>query len=399
MPFEWQNGRELKSIGGANYISYDYDYAGLRTKKHITGTDTYYFYEGNKLLAEKTGQSLKWFYYDATGVYGFQYNGVDYVFEKNILGDVTAVWTTNGVKVGEYIYDAWGYPLSMKDAAGNEINQYADHVLVHNPFRYRGYYFDKETYFYYLNSRYYDPQYGRFINADEPSMLYETGGISGGANLYAYCLNNPIMYTDSTGYGPIGDYFSGVWDGIKATAVGLYNAVIHIDQTVMSIINNPLGALAAVGLGIWNISTPGIIYNLVTAESFYAAGYMLGGVTADALLIAASYGVGAALGAGTKALGAGAKAIGKLSPKKYIQLDSSLTYNAAKAKYWRSQGSLNGKARMGADGKSMVLHHPFGRQGANLYKVTVMTATKHISFHKTSGYYFYNGIWNKGRMR
>jgi len=71
-----------------------------------------------------------------------------------------------------------------------------------NPFRYRGYYYDKETGLYYLNSRYYDSETGRFINADDPTMLFETAGIVGGANLYSYCLNNPVMYTDPSGHFP-----------------------------------------------------------------------------------------------------------------------------------------------------------------------------------------------------
>jgi len=202
---EWQDGRQLAGFnhptyGFNGYLNYYYDYQGLRTQKHVMGSDTYYFWVGNRLVAEKTGQVNKWFYYDESGVCGMQYGGIDYIFEKNILGDVVGVYRmSDGVYIGGYTYNAWGYPLSMKDAAGNEISQYANHALAHNPFRYRSYYFDKETYFYYLESRYYDPQFGRFLNADEPSMLYYTGDVTFGANLYAYCLNNPVMYTDSTG--------------------------------------------------------------------------------------------------------------------------------------------------------------------------------------------------------
>lgn len=68
-----------------------------------------------------------------------------------------------------------------------------------NPFRYRGYYYDSETGFYYLQTRYYDPTICRFINADD----YEIVGllsISCPLNMYTYCNNNPIMYTDPYGY-------------------------------------------------------------------------------------------------------------------------------------------------------------------------------------------------------
>ena len=67
-----------------------------------------------------------------------------------------------------------------------------------NPFRYRGYYYDTDTGFYYLNSRYYDPQVKRFINADDISYLGANGDMQG-FNLYAYCSNNPVMYADPSG--------------------------------------------------------------------------------------------------------------------------------------------------------------------------------------------------------
>jgi len=75
----------------------------------------------------------------------------------------------------------------------------------------------------------------------------------------------------------------------------------------------------------------------------------------------------------------------------FIQLDNKITYSAAKAKYWRGITG-NNKALIGSDGKSMVLHHPFGRIGDNLYRVRVMTQTQHMKFHNAEGYYFYNGI-------
>ena len=71
-----------------------------------------------------------------------------------------------------------------------------------NPFRYRSYYYDVETGLYYLNSRYYDPEVGRFINADalEMMMLSVVMGDVLGTNLFAYCGNNPVMNIDPTGY-------------------------------------------------------------------------------------------------------------------------------------------------------------------------------------------------------
>ncbi|MDR0850732.1 MAG: RHS repeat-associated core domain-containing protein, partial [Christensenellaceae bacterium] len=223
----WQNGRELASVTtGNSSAAYQYDHNGLRIRK-TTGifNNNLYFWEGNRLLCESAGfGNSRWFLYDQTGIYGFNYSpligSVDYIYEKNIFGDIIGIYrVSDGVKMGSYEYDAWGKILAIKDGSGNIVLPTdTNNIMNQNPFRYRSYYYDNETGFYYLQSRYYDPSIGRFINADEPSALYSNAGMTFGANLYAYCLNNPVMYTDSTGYGPFADYFSGVWDGIKATA-------------------------------------------------------------------------------------------------------------------------------------------------------------------------------------
>ena len=84
----------------------------------------------------------------------------------------------------------------MLDANGNEITD-ETHIGNLNPFRYRGYYFDTETELYYLKSRYYDPEIGRFVTIDDHSYL-DPDTING-VNLYAYCGNNPVKYSDPNG--------------------------------------------------------------------------------------------------------------------------------------------------------------------------------------------------------
>ena len=124
-------------------------------------------------------------------------------FEKNLQGDVVAIYNNSGVKLASYIYDAWGnFTVTYSNGGATTAAQY-------NPFTYRSYYYDDDLGLYYLNSRYYDSNTGRFINADVQmnSRLL-------GYNLYAYCENNPVVFIDRSGYviDTILDIFFIGWD-------------------------------------------------------------------------------------------------------------------------------------------------------------------------------------------
>ena len=106
----------------------------------------------------------------------------------------------SGAAVVEYTYDSWGKLLSTSGSLASTLGK-------NNPFRYRGYVYDEETGFYYLQSRYYNPVVGRFISAD---VLLSTGQGVIGHNAYAYCLNDPINSVDSTGNFSFKNLFSGV---------------------------------------------------------------------------------------------------------------------------------------------------------------------------------------------
>ena len=157
----------------------------MRYKKIVDGNTTDYYLDGTKILGEnRIGHGgLILYFYDETGIAGMRYQGAYYYFEKNLLGDVVGIYDMNNDIVACYSYDAWGNLIY-------KIGTMADV----NPFRYRGYYFDEETGFYYLQSRYYDPSIRLFISADDRSIIGTLSQTAGEINLYAYCGNNPVNY-------------------------------------------------------------------------------------------------------------------------------------------------------------------------------------------------------------
>ena len=180
---------------GGTAVSYTYDMNGIRRSKTVNGVLHTYFVDGTRIYSEKADSQVYTYLYDASGITGIRTGGDCYYFLKTQQGDVKYIVSSSGVPQCEYVYDAWGNHRILS-AAGEDITdnaQYANSISHINPFRYRGYYYDTETGFYYLNSRYYDPQVRRFINADDPSVPSgEQSTVFGGLNLYAYCYNDPI---------------------------------------------------------------------------------------------------------------------------------------------------------------------------------------------------------------
>ena len=119
-----------------------------------------------------------------------------YYYILNLQGDVTALTDAYGRLAAKYEYDPFGSPLFICDGIGNPVSDDPSHIANRNPLRFKGYYYDQETGFYYLQSRYYDPTLCRFINADEYTS---TGDKFLGWNMFAYCNNNPVMYLDLAG--------------------------------------------------------------------------------------------------------------------------------------------------------------------------------------------------------
>ena len=163
------------------------------------------------IAQKKAGEGTVWFYYDANGQrVAMDVSGTVYYYIYNAMGDVIGLYDGSGSVVARYAYDAWGRVITVKDGSGNILNPTSNpgEPGIINPFRYRGYMYDDESGLYYLNSRYYDPETGRFVNAD----AIATSDNLLGANLYAYCYNNPVNLCDPDGYNPLLGYGSrGSW--------------------------------------------------------------------------------------------------------------------------------------------------------------------------------------------
>mgnify|MGYP004501214791 FL=1 len=166
------------------------------------------------------------FIYDSTGKrVGFANGTMLFYYLYNLQGDVIAiVRAATGQIVAKYSYDAWG-KCTVTNATGYTVG-------TKNPFRYRGYYYDTETGLYYLNSRYYNPEFGRFISVD--NQLSASSDLTD-VNLFVYCGNNPINR-----YDPSGNSFLGIAAGavlLKYLAAFAASALLLIGFN--SIVNNP----------------------------------------------------------------------------------------------------------------------------------------------------------------
>ena len=205
--FTWEHGRQLATMSdGTTTWTNTYNSDGLRTSR-TNGTTTYnYYYEGSQLTSVTGSNGNIWIFYDGNRPVIIKYGDVDtYHYELNLQGDVIAILDSSGNRVVEYAYDAWGNILSITGSKKDTLGQA-------NPLRYRGYVYDHETGLYYCQSRYYDPEIGRFINSD---VFAATGQTLVGNNMFAYCGNNPVNRADDSG-----TFWETVWDIVSlATSV------------------------------------------------------------------------------------------------------------------------------------------------------------------------------------
>ncbi|MBE6958455.1 MAG: RHS repeat-associated core domain-containing protein [Ruminococcaceae bacterium] len=211
-----------------------------------------------------------------------------YYYITNLQGDVIGIADSTGALVVRYSYDAWGKLLSITGSM-------ADTLGVQNPLRYRGYVYDQETGLYYLQSRYYDPEIGRFINAD--ALIATSQGLLGN-NIFAYCNNNPVIFEDTSGhafkpcieiindgaggdYGPIGtigsDYYSGSSENsILAWCVNAYNYITNDDISVAEANLNKYGFTFYKGTPVFTADLPktsACSYGVIVMDPAYLKEY------------------------------------------------------------------------------------------------------------------------------
>ena len=194
MTSTFENGRRLKSLSdGTNTVEYTYNGQGSRASKKVGNVTIEYTYDRNGRLLKEVGEKTIEYVYGADGIIGIKINGTPYLFRKNMFGDVTHIYNQQGVIVGKYSYTAFGECTVELDT---------NSVASDNPIRYRSYYYDEETSLYYLKTRYYDPEIGRFMTID--GISYLNANAINGLNMYAYCGNNPVMGIDPNGTSVLG---------------------------------------------------------------------------------------------------------------------------------------------------------------------------------------------------
>ncbi|TYQ18382.1 UNVERIFIED_CONTAM: LOW QUALITY PROTEIN: RHS repeat-associated protein [Acetivibrio alkalicellulosi] len=189
--YTWEEGRNLATVTrGTNNLSFKYNDSGIRYEKTVNGVTTRYHLVGDMVTYETNGTDSIYYTYDANGsLISMNLNGIEYFYIRNLQGDIVGIIDSAGIQVVNYTYDTWGKLISMTGSMASTVG-------AKNPYRYRGYRYDTETELYYLQSRYYNPEWGRFINAD--NLLIGTTSLRG-YNLFQYSYNNPVSLYDPSG--------------------------------------------------------------------------------------------------------------------------------------------------------------------------------------------------------
>ncbi len=267
MQMEWEKGHQLRHITGAGLDMYCmYNDSGKRIRKTVNGVTTDFYLDGSAILMQTSsdGSRIDFFYDDKGNVFAMKYQNEMYFYRKNLFGDILGILDSHGTELVKYEYNSWGKLLNLTDYSSNGLGR-------RNPFRFKGYYYDEELGMYYLNSRYYDPEVGRFISPDTTDILEVQDDLYD-KNLYAYCDNNPVMRIDSSG---------AVWHLAVGAVVGVATQFI-----------------ADVGIGLATGSSFGEVISSLSLVD-YAAAAIGGAIAASGIGFAGAVVANATLGGTT----------------------------------------------------------------------------------------------------
>ena len=274
--FTWTKGRQLASATvDGKQVSYTYDMSGVRNSKTVNGTTYNYTTLSGKVMRQQWGnKSLEFIYDDGNQPFAMIYNDGStstlYYYVLNAQGDVIALLNANGTLAASYNYGAWGnYSVHGADGKKTTDPTFIGHI---NPLRYRGYYYDRETRLYYLQSRYYDFANCRFINADTFATTDANGFLS--ANMFAYCENNPIMRVDADGE---------IWNVIAGAVIGAGLEVLGQLMTGTKFADINWGSVAVEGVlgAVSSVGIPSKITSKVGRVALTALRDVVAPVVAD----------------------------------------------------------------------------------------------------------------------
>ena len=303
---------------GTTTWTYTYDANGMRTGR-TNSTDSYsYTYNGSQLVQMTAGSDILHFTYGASGPISVTWNGTTYYYVTNLQGDVVALVNSSGTEVASYAYDAWGNLIATYGCTAGTIGYL-------NPLRYRGYVYDPETGLYYVSSRYYDPEIGRWINAD--GEMSDVGGDILGYNLFAYCMNNPVNMSDPSGNWP-------KWATKLVAAVAVV-AVVAVVAAVTVATAGTGTAIAAVAVGAAKGAAIGFAVGAATGAAGGAISHRISTGSWSGAGEAALNGMadGALSGSITGAITGGIKGGMSYTPKTTASPVSSNTANTPSIKY------------------------------------------------------------------
>ena len=384
--YTWENGHQLRRMAcDATIAEFVYNADGLRVQKTVNGVATNYTLHGKNIVHMTKGNAELHFWYDAQNRPAIvEFNGTKYGYLYNLQGDVIGLIDSANTEVVKYTYDAWGKPLSVTGSLANTIGYY-------NPFRYHGYVYDVETGFYYVSSRYYDPEIGRWINADIPETLTADFENFAQYNLFAYCFNDPVNMSDETGTWP--SWATKLAIGIAAIVVGAAvvaataatggAAAAFVGAAVAGLktaaVSGAIGAAVGAGTcavshrvstGGWSGAGQAAVDGAVDgfANGFMAGGIMAGGsqILSSGFKVAANAGVPTGRNGGLT-IGDGVRVLSPNHPQAY-EAGGTLLKIGSKYKNIRFDVGSNSMFHMNIQlAKNANYHLPIGMLGAGLW--------------------------------